>query len=386
MDLGLTEEQRALQESARALLERAWRPADVRRNRRPGGPGHNPVLWEAMAALGWLGLSFDAGVGGGGGTLLDLAVVRQEAGRTLVPTTLASTYEAALLIDRAGSDDIRSELLPEVAAGRRLLTMARSDDQRRGLTAADEGGEIVVDGTVAFVPNAATADDLVVVACAADDARRRVTLVVVPARADGVVVEPLATSAGDAQDVVRFEHVRVPRSRLLDRGDGRAEPARTERDAAALRAVEAVGGAAAVLDMTVAYVAERSQFGRPVGSFQAVQHQVADMATHVDGAHLVAWQAVWACDRDDPGAARAVAIAAVAAADTYLAATLTAHQLHGGIGFATDHDLHLWSDRAVAAAVGRRSRHEHLRAVAAERWRTAWRAGENVVPTRGGAR
>jgi alkylation response protein AidB-like acyl-CoA dehydrogenase len=110
------------------------------------------------------------------------------------------------------------------------------------------------------------------------------------------------------------------------------------------------------------------------------------MATAVDAAGLAAWQAVWACDRDDPGAARAVAIAAVAAADTYLAVTLTAHQLHGGIGFASDHDLHLWSDRAVAAAVGRRSRHDHLRTIAAERARTTCRSGENVVPRTGSTR
>ena len=377
MDLRLTGEQQALQSSARAFLERAWRSADVRRTRRPSGSGHDPALWEAMASLGWLGLAFDVQVGGGGGALLDLAVVRQEAGRALVPTTLASTLEAAFLIDRVGGDELRSSVLPSVVAGRRLLTTARRDEVGAATTATVDGDDIVVAGTKTFVPNAATADDLVVAARSTND-EARIVLVLVPMSGNGVTVEPLATSAGDAQDIVHLEDVRVPSAHLLI-DDGRHFD-RTERDATALDAIDAVGGARAVLDMTVEYVAQRSQFGRPVGSFQAVQHHVADMATAVDAAGLAAWQAVWACDRDDPGASRAVAIAAVAAADAYVAGTLTAHQLHGGIGFATDHDLHLWSDRAVAAAVGRRSRHEYLRTIAADRARTPSRFVENVVP------
>jgi alkylation response protein AidB-like acyl-CoA dehydrogenase len=383
MDLRLTDEQEQLQSWARRVLERTWRPADVRRTRRPAGSGHDPALWEAMASLGWLGLPFDVRIGGSGGTLLDLAVVRHEAGRALVPTTLASTLEAALLLDRAGGDALRRSVLPSVVAGRQLLTVARRDEAGGTTTASVAGDEVVVHGTKAFVPNAVTADDLVVAARLAGEGDGWVALVVVPTTAAGVIVEPLATSAGDAQDVVHFEQVRVPRTHLVtDRG--RALD-RIERDATALDTIDAVGGARAVLDMTVEYVGQRSQFGRPIGSFQAVQHHVADMATAVDAAELAAWQAVWACDRDDLGATRAVAIAAVAAADSYLAVTLTAHQLHGGIGFATDHDLHLWSDRAVAAAVGRRSRHEHLCTIAAERARTTCHSKENVVPHRGGS-
>jgi 3-oxocholest-4-en-26-oyl-CoA dehydrogenase beta subunit len=383
MDLRFTDEQQALQSSARAFLGRAWRSADVRRTRRPAGSGHDPALWEAMASLGWLGLPFDVRIGGGGGALLDLAVVRQEAGRALVPTTLASTLEAALLIDRVGGDELRSSVLSSVVAGRRLLTTARRDEPGAATTATVDGDHIVVVGTKTFVPNAATADDLVVAARSTDD-ETRVRLVLVPTSADGATVEPLATSAGDAQDIVHLEDVRVPRAHLLT--DGGRDFDRTERDATALDAIEAVGGARAVLDMTVEYVAQRSQFGRPVGSFQAVQHHVADMATAVDAASLAAWQAVGACERDAPGATRAVAIAAVAAADAYVAVTLTAHQLHGGIGFATDHDLHLWSDRAVAAAVGRRSRREHLRTIAAERAGTPCQLVENVVPRPGSNR
>jgi alkylation response protein AidB-like acyl-CoA dehydrogenase len=130
-----------------------------------------------------------------------------------------------------------------------------------------------------------------------------------------------------------------------------------------------VGGARAVLDLTVRYIADRVQFGRPIGSFQAVQHHVADLATRIDAAGLAAWQAVWRCslgrdaNADAGGSEAAVAIAKVAAGDAYVETTLMAHQLHGGIGFTVDHDLHLWSDRARAAALAFGTREDHLRAL-----------------------
>jgi alkylation response protein AidB-like acyl-CoA dehydrogenase len=131
-----------------------------------------------------------------------------------------------------------------------------------------------------------------------------------------------------------------------------------------------VGGARAVLDLTIRYVTDRAQFGRPIGSFQAVQHHVADISTRIDAAGLAAWQAVWWCsvggdvdapDADGDGLEARVAIAKVAAGDAYVESTLIAHQLHGGIGFTVDHDLHMWSDRARAAALTLGSREDHLR-------------------------
>jgi alkylation response protein AidB-like acyl-CoA dehydrogenase len=130
-----------------------------------------------------------------------------------------------------------------------------------------------------------------------------------------------------------------------------------------------VGGARAVLDLTVRYITDRVQFGRPIGSFQAVQHHVAEMSTRIDAAGLAAWQAVWCCSLgggagdDLDGARAAVAIAKVAAGDAYVETTLMAHQLHGGIGFTLEHDLHLWSDRARAATLTCGSREDHLQAL-----------------------
>jgi alkylation response protein AidB-like acyl-CoA dehydrogenase len=181
----------------------------------------------------------------------------------------------------------------------------------------------------------------------------------------------LATFAHDAQHEVSFAAVRLPVDSVLADGSRDAWPVVEDvrRVATALQCVEMVGGARAVLDRTVQYIADRVQFGRPIGSFQAVQHHVADLSTRIDAAGLAAWRAVWRCSlgSDAPADAgsfeAAVAIAKVAAGDAYVETTLMAQQLHGGIGFTDDHDLHLWSDRARAAAVAFGTREDHLRAL-----------------------
>jgi 3-oxocholest-4-en-26-oyl-CoA dehydrogenase beta subunit len=377
-NLALSAEQEALQASARAFLQRACPPELVRRVGAPGGNGHDAGLWRGMAELGWVGLALPEAVGGGGGGLLDLAVVYEEAGRALVPTTLYSTIEAALLVDRAGADAQRAGLLPAVLRGDRIVSLAyheegmASSPDALATTATVEGDVVVVDGTKLFVPNAGVADDLVVVARDPDGTGAgAVRLVVVPTGTPGVRRSPLTTFAHDAQHEVSFTGVRLPVDRLLAGASTDAWPvvAEVRRVATALQCVEMVGGAHAVLDRTVRYVTDRVQFGRPIGSFQAVQHHIADLSTRIDAAGLAAWQAVWRCSlrsdapADTGSAEAAVAIAKVAAGDAYVETTLMAHQLHGGIGFALDHDLHLWSDRARAAALTFGTREDHLRAL-----------------------
>jgi alkylation response protein AidB-like acyl-CoA dehydrogenase len=375
-DLALSDEQEALRASARAFLRRACTPELVRRARTPDGDGHDVDLWRGMAQLGWLGLAFPESIGGGGGGLLDLAVLYEEAGRVLVPTTLYSTVEAALLIDRAGDDSQRTGLLRPVFAGERTLALALHEEGMPSspgalaTTATMTGDAVVVDGRKQFVPNAGVADDLVIVARdPAATGAGAVRLVVVPTGAAGVCRARLATFAHDAQHEVAFEAVRVPVDRILApvSSDAWSVVERVRRITTALQCVEMVGGARAVLDLTVRYTTDRAQFGRPIGSFQAVQHHVADLSTRIDAAALAAWQAVWCCS---PGGVHdaavgdvdpRVSIAKVAAGDAYVETTLMAHQLHGAVGFTVDHDLHLWSDRARAAAVTFGSRQDHLR-------------------------
>lgn len=369
MDLALTDEQESLRKAARAFLERRCPPSVVRRLREPETGGHDPGIWQGISDMGWLGLPFPGSLGGGDGDLVDLAVVFEEAGRALAPTTFYSTVAAALLLYQAGDDGQHARFLPPIIAGRRMASISLhevapgSSLQSLGTVADETDAGVVVSGTKLFVPNAGVADDLIVVARTRVPGADPVRLVVVPRDAAGVRIESLATFAGDAQNAVYLDSVVVPPDRVLATPGG-AWPAveRTLQQVTSLQCVEMVGGASHVLEMTIGYVTARSQFGRPIGSFQAVQHHIADTSMAVDAARLAAWQAVWRCATDtDP--AREVAIAKVAANEAYVAATLTAHQLHGGIGFAIDHDLHLWSDRARATAQALGTADDHLRAL-----------------------
>jgi alkylation response protein AidB-like acyl-CoA dehydrogenase len=317
--------------------------------------------------MGWLGLPIPGSLGGGDGDLLDLAVVFEEAGRVLAPTTLYSTVAATLLLHLAGDNAQRAHFLPPIVAGQRLASIALHEEALRSspqslTTVVDEvDGGVVVSGTKVFVANAEVADDIVVVARTRVAEPDPIRLVVVPTHAPGVCVESLATFAGDAQHIVHLESVSAPSDRVLGGPAGASRPLeRTLRQVTALQCVEMVGGASRVLEMTISYVTARSQFGRPIGSFQAVQHHITNTSIAVDAARLAAWQAVWRCTTDDDPA-REVSIAKVAANEAYVAATLTAHQLHGGIGFAIDHDLHLWSDRARATAQAFGTTDDHLR-------------------------
>lgn len=367
MDLALTEEQESLRTTARAYFERHFPPSEVRRLRQPETQGHDPGLWRGMARMGWLGLPLPGSLGGGDGDLLDLAVVFEEAGRALAPTTLYSNVAALLLLHQAADDAQRGRFIPPIAGGQRMASIALHEEAMRSsqvsletvMDMCDSG--VVVSGTKLFVANAGIADDLVVVARTRAPEPDPIRLLLLPTDAPGLSIEALATFGGDAQHVVYLDSVVVPPERVLDGAVGAWRAVeRTIQQVTALQCVEMVGGASRVLEMTIGYVTARSQFGRPIGSFQAVQHQIADTSIAVDAARLAAWQAVWRCTTGaDP--TREVSIAKVAANQAYVTATLTAHQLHGGIGFATDHDLHLWSDRARAAAQTLGTTDDHLR-------------------------
>ena len=190
------------------------------------------------------------------------------------------------------------------------------------------------------------------------------------AGADGVAVAPQATFAHDRQARVVLDGVRVGADAVLG---GPAAPGTATAAAlgdararwVALQCAEMVGGAQKVLELTSAYVTGRIQFGRPIGSFQAVQHHVADMAIRADGAGLATHQALWLLAHGRP-AAKAVAVAKAWTGEAYKAITVMAHQLHGGMGYVREHDLHLWSEHAKSTELTLGGRDHHLFGVAAE--------------------
>jgi alkylation response protein AidB-like acyl-CoA dehydrogenase len=355
MKATLTAEQREFAASSRALLAAECPPSLVRALGEPGADRTTPALWKALADAGVFGLSIGEEYGGSGGSLEDLAVFFTEAGRALCPTTVHSTVAAVLAIDELGSPDVRAAWLPELAGGSARGTTALWNARDAGVVSPvlqahpAAGGGWRLTGIADYVADADIAD-LVVVSAAdtgCDGEAGRALVFIVDTGATGVSVEPLAMAGGHRAFAVRFDDVAVTADALLgdDHGVAAPELRRVANAAVALGSLDLVGVGQAVLDRTVDYIKLRHQFGRPIASFQAAQHLIANMHIALAAARLAALSAVFWIGRGRT-ATRETAIARMHAAAAARLITLDAHQLHGGIGYVTETDLHLWSERA----------------------------------------
>jgi alkylation response protein AidB-like acyl-CoA dehydrogenase len=313
MDLTLTDEQRALREATRRVLADRLGMLVAQL---PSPPRHDAAqaLRDAQQ-LGWLGLGLPESVGGAG-TFEDLVLVHEELGRGLAGSLVTTLTVAGRYLLHAQAGD---ELLSGLASGTVLAAVARGA----------VGTEPRVSGRLAPVLDADTVGELLVLA---GDA-----LVRVPLDGPGVAVAEQESACDLRQWAVTLSDVAV--AEVLPGEAGAAV-----HEEVVLAAARAVGGGRAVLERTVQHVSTRHQFDRPIGTFQAVQHQLADVATALDGAGLAVARAAQAPATDTA----AVAVAGAAAAEAFRTATLVAHQLHGGMGFVLDSPLHLWSARAVA--------------------------------------
>ena len=359
MDFGFSAEQEMLRESTRKLLAAACPPSVVRAMM-SDATGHAPALWRELAELGALGILVPAEHGGQGGTFLDLAVVLEEMGKALLPGPFVATVLlGGVAVALGGSPAQQRELLPTIAAGERIVTLALGETEVDGgvsRRALRENDGHRLRGALPFVMDAHVADTLVV-AARTDDTD--VARFVVPTRQPGVTIEPLRTVDMTRRLCRVALDVRVPEGDRLAARDGADTLGRVLQHAEAGMALEAVGTAQRALDLSVAYANERTQFGRPIGSFQAVKHKCVDMMVAVETARSLAYYAAWAVADDAPDVARAVAMAKAYAADVARTVTSEAIQVHGGIGFTWEHDLHLYHRRALAcgAAFGSAAHH-----------------------------
>jgi alkylation response protein AidB-like acyl-CoA dehydrogenase len=375
MNLAENAEEILVRESARKMLEAQCPPALVRSLLDAASDGHSAELWSSLARGGWIGLALPEEAGGTGGTLVDLGLFFREAGRVLLPSTFASTVFAAHLISHLGRAEQRAEHLPAIIGGETIGTVAYLEptvlhDWRKLTTVArprpDEAWEL--SGTKLFVANGARADLLVVLALIrADGDQTLAAFAVDPASASGIEVTPMRTFAGDRQAVVRLDRVVVPPDALLGDGRGRAETSSRFDHVldvmTALQCMEMSGGAERVVELTAEYVSNRIQFGRPIGSFQAVQHHVADMGILAEGSLLLSSKAV-AAVAAGRSAPREVSHAKAWISRAYPEITMRAHQVWGGMGYVTESDLHLYSGRAKAAEVSLGTASHHLQRAA----------------------
>jgi alkylation response protein AidB-like acyl-CoA dehydrogenase len=349
MDVRPTAERREFAAMLRGLLATENPVSMVRALAESGADRSTPTLWKALADAGVFGLAIGEEYGGSGGSLDDLAVFYTEAGRALCPTTVHSTVQAALGIDQLGSPDAKARWLPALASGATraatALWNARDAAIISAVLQADPlaGSDWRLTGIADYVADADIAD-LIVVSAATRDGT---SVFVVDARAAGVSMEPLELAGGHRAFAVRFDG--VAGAELVADRIGDAALRRVANTAVALGALDLVGVGQAVLDRTVDYTTLRHQFGRPIASFQAAQHLIANMHIALSAARLAAHSAVFWIARGRTGT-RETAIARMHAATAARLITQDAHQLHGGMGYVTETDLHLWSERARAGA------------------------------------
>jgi alkylation response protein AidB-like acyl-CoA dehydrogenase len=359
MDLGLNEEQEMLRESARDFLRREC-PKQSVRQLDESDEGYSSELWRKMADLGWMGLAFPEKYGGSGRDFLDLAILLEEMGYNIVPGPFFSTVVlGGLAILAAGSEEQKMKFLPKIASGEMILSFALTEPSASYDAASVEtkamarNGEYVIKGTKLFVLNANVADYIL---CVARTRRTKnpedgITLFLVDARNPGLKYTLLKTLARDKQCEVIFSNVSVSEQSVLGKkGEGWLIVKDILQKAAVAKCAEMVGGAQAALDMAVSYAKERVQFGRPIGSFQAIQHYCANMAMDVSGSRFVTYKAAWKVSEGLPVALDA-AIAKAWVSEAYGRVALSAHQIFGAMGFTMDHDMHLYYRQAKAAEI-----------------------------------
>ena len=357
MDFAFSEEQEMLRRSARDFLAKESSPQVVRRLME--GDGYDPALWKKVAELGWTALGIPEEYGGVG-TFLDLVVVLEEAGRALLPGPFFSTMGLAVpVLIEAGTEAQKKEVLGAIAEGKARATLAFTEPSGRWdaasvkLAATQRGGGWQLDGVKLFVPDAETADYMVVVARTRGEGEEGITLFLVKGKPMGMTVTPLETMDLTRRwSEVRFDGVQLDADSAMGPPD-KAWPRlkRALEWATAALCAEMVGGVQKVLETSTAYAKTRHQFGKPIGIYQAVSHKLADMLVLSESGRSATYYAAWTIDADAPDRSLASSMAKAYVSDAYRKVAGDGIQVHGGIGFTWEHDMHLYFKRAKSSEV-----------------------------------
>lgn len=361
MNFAFTEEQEELRKGARSFLENYSSSENVRALMETD-TGYDTEIWGRIGMeLGWPSLIIPEEYGGSGFTYVELIAVMEEMGRALLCAPFFSTVclaGNALLV--AGTEDQKKEHLPGIASGETIATLAYTEQNGRwdadGVTAVakKDGGDYVINGTKTYVLDGHTADLLVVAARAeGTSGAEGVSLFVVPSETAGIERRKLNTmDMTRKQAEITLSDVRVPAAGLMGgEGEGWESMTKILDLASVALSAEQVGGAQKCLDMSVEYAKVRVQFGRPIGSFQAIKHKCADMLLEVESARSASYYAGWAAAEDNEELPVVAPLAKAYCSDTYFHCAAENIQIHGGIGFTWEHDCHLYFKRAKSTEI-----------------------------------
>jgi len=335
MDFGLSEEQQQLKTSARELLA-AECPTPAVRRAMASDDGTLPELWREIAKLGWTGLIVPEKFGGAGLGMLDMAVLLEEQGFAAMPGPfLFSAALATEAVVRGGSEEMKAKWLGALAEGKAIGTVAIAETSDHLPTLEKDGR---LRGSKVFVPYANLAD-FIVVAVRGEAGR---SLVLVDAHSSGVSV----TRLRHLDLTRRFGSVDFSATAAAQLSGGESLHRRILDVGAVAVAADSLGGTQRALDMAVDYSKVREQFGKPIGSFQALKHAAAEIVADLEPARSLVWYASHALDATPGEASRAAAMAKARLCEVYSRGTDRAVLMHGGIGFTWEHDIHLWFKRA----------------------------------------
>jgi alkylation response protein AidB-like acyl-CoA dehydrogenase len=349
-----TDEQQELRSTAARFLEEKSSSATVRELMETD-TGFDEGTWKQMADLGWFGMAIPEEYGGLGFGFVEVTVLMEEMGRKLLPAPyLSSVILGANAILNAGTDAQKKELLPGIAEGTTRATLAfvepsgKWDLDAIEVTAVEADGTRI-SGTKSYVLDGHTATLLVVAAKADARGPGGVSLYLVDPDADGVTRTKLET-LDMTRKQAKIEFNNTP-AKLLGEVSASGALQKTLDQAAAVLSAEMVGGAQQCLDMSTTYAKERYQFGRPIGSFQAIKHKCANMLMEVEMARSAAYYAGWAAAEDPEELPLAASLSKAYCSDAYFHAAAENIQIHGGIGFTWEHDAHLYFRRAKSSEI-----------------------------------
>jgi alkylation response protein AidB-like acyl-CoA dehydrogenase len=351
MNFAFSEEQEELRRIVRQFLEAKSPESEVRRLMETGD-GYDPAVWAQMAnELGLQSLTIPEEHGGQGFSYVELTVVLEEMGRALLCAPYFSTVVlAANTIVHSGDEAAAKDLLPGIASGETIATLAftepngRWDETGIEATATRSGDGWTIDGTKMFVIDGAIAN-LLIVAARTDSG---VSLFSVAGDAAGLTRTPLSTM-DQTRKQAKLELSGVPGTLVGAEGKGWDVLGRVLDLAAVSLAAEQVGGAQKVLEMSVQYAKDRVQFGRPIGSFQAIKHKCADMLLEVESAKSAAYYASWCASELNDELPEVACLAKAYCSEAYFHAAAENIQIHGGIGFTWEHPAHLYFKRAKSS-------------------------------------
>lgn len=338
MQFGLSESQEFLKDSARKFFAGECPSAEMRRLMETG-TAYDAALWSKLADQGYTGIIYPEAYGGVGLGKVELMLLMEEAGRALLPGPFFSTAVlAGAVLDAVATPARKSKYLAPICRGEARATVAIPEApggwDPKDVQIEARGGKFT--GEKFFVPDAAVADFIIVVA--------HNGVFIVDPKAAGVKISPMS-----GMDLTRklytVEFTNAPAEEI----GAIANLPRALDIATAALAAELVGGMQRTLDLTVAYAKTRKQFGKPIGMFQAVQHQCADMYLETESARSAVYYAGWALEENSPDAAAAVSIAKMYASDAARTVGNRGIQIHGGMGFTWENDIHLYYRRAKAS-------------------------------------